>query len=333
MPFQHTLLMGPVIYFYVQSLLNPHFSFTKKLSWHLLPSILFIIWNIVVAVTDRIILKKYYLMNGQQDPDFETWYVAVGLVSLLVYLYLSLTYYRNYRKFIVQEFSFADTVSFRWVRNFLVACFIYFLSSLFLGLLDVLGVPIQYTDSWWYYFLFAIIFYYIGINGYNNAIENKAIYTLDFLKHTQPKQLLAPSVNEAPLVEDITFEEIEKETIEKETFEEKQVTTHWKEKINTIVIGEKLYQNPTLTLTDLAKKVNTNPSVLSKIINQSFEMNFNDFINYHRVEEVKEKLQEPNNAHLTIMSIAYDAGFNSKATFNRAFKKLTGKNPKEFVAA
>ncbi|WP_425289983.1 helix-turn-helix domain-containing protein, partial [Shewanella algae] len=71
----------------------------------------------------------------------------------------------------------------------------------------------------------------------------------------------------------------------------------------------------------------TNSSVLSKIINRAFQMNFNDFINRYRVEEVKKQLQNPKNASLTIMSLAYDAGFNSKATFNRAFKKHTGENP------
>ncbi|MCA6447833.1 MAG: AraC family transcriptional regulator, partial [Chitinophagaceae bacterium] len=61
-----------------------------------------------------------------------------------------------------------------------------------------------------------------------------------------------------------------------------------------------------------------------------FQMNFNDFINRYRVEEVKKQLQNPKNASLTIMSLAYDAGFNSKATFNRAFKKHTGENPSKY---
>ena len=59
-------------------------------------------------------------------------------------------------------------------------------------------------------------------------------------------------------------------------------------------------------------------------------MNFNDFINKYRVIEVKEKLANSANSHLTIMSLAYDAGFNSKATFNRAFKKHTGENPSKY---
>ncbi|MBC7587695.1 MAG: helix-turn-helix transcriptional regulator, partial [Chitinophagaceae bacterium] len=337
MPFHHTLLMGPVIFFYVQSLLNPTFKFTKKHWLHLLPGILFIIWNIVVAVTDRVVLKRYFLMDGESDPDFDIWYIAAGLISVLFYLILCLRYYNNYRKFIVQELSFADNVSFKWVGNFLVACFIYFLSSLVMGCFNLVGININYADAWWYYLLFALLFYYIAITGYSNSIESKVKFELDFLKYQMPLQIAAPTI----IVEDACYEVLQEGSVlEKKVQEEKasdnpaannQLMLQWKEKVFEAIVTQKKYQNPELTLTDLAKHLSTNPSLLSKIINQNFEMNFNDFVNFYRVEEVKQKLQDPANANLTIMSIAYDAGFNSKATFNRAFKKLTGKNPKEFI--
>jgi AraC-like DNA-binding protein len=326
MPLHHTLLLGPVIFFYVQSLLNPRFKFTRKHWLHLLLGILFIAWNIVVAVTDRIILKKYFLMDGQNDPDFDTWYVALGLISIVCYLFLCIRYYNNYRKFIVNELSFADTVTFKWVRNFLIAFFIYFFSSLLLGVLDLTGFGLNYQDAWWYYLLFALLFYYIAITGYSNSIENKVKFELDFLKYRMPLQLAAAP---EPTVEDINYEEVDSTQALKP--QQPIQNTIWKEKVFEAVVTLKLYQNPELTLSDLAKELKTNPSMLSKVINQNFEMNFNDFVNFYRVEEVKQKLQDAANAHLTIMSIAYDAGFNSKATFNRAFKKFTSKNPKEFV--
>jgi AraC-like DNA-binding protein len=324
MPFHHTLLIGPVIYFYVQSLLNPTFKFGKNQWLHLLPGLVFIGWNIIVAVTDRVVLKKYFLMDGENDPDFQTWYIVAGLVSILCYLILCLRYYTNYRKFIVQELSFADTVTFKWIRNFLIAFFIYFLSSLILNLLNWLGQGLNYQEEWWYYLLFALLFYYIAIHGYSNSIQAKVKYELDFLKYQQPLLL-----NTAVETEDIVFEDV---TIQTPSLSQTIVIDNtWKEKVLTAVVHQKKYQNPELTLTQLAKDLQTNASLLSKVINQSFGMNFNDFINYYRIEEVKQKLQDKANINLTIMAIAYDAGFNSKATFNRAFKKLTGKNPKDFM--
>jgi AraC-like DNA-binding protein len=113
--------------------------------------------------------------------------------------------------------------------------------------------------------------------------------------------------------------------------EGKVVTEEWKERVLTTVRNGKLYQNPQLTLTELSQSLGLHPVWVSRIINAGFEMNFNDFINKLRVEEVQAQLQKKEGRSYTIMSLAYDAGFNSKATFNRAFKKFTGKNPKDFL--
>ncbi len=332
MPFQQALLMGPIIYFYIQSRLNPNFIFGKKNWLHLIPSILYNTWIVIVAVVDRVILKRYYLMDGNSDPDFNTWYVALSLVSLLVYLLLSFKYYQHYKTIIYQELSFADDVTFKWIRNFLIAFFIYFFSSLILGLFGFLGVEVNYTDSWWYYLLFGIIFYYIAITGYANSIITKANYQLAFLQQQLPP--LLPNTNqESAITEDINFEYLTENTTTHEATQanNSEALDVWKAKVLQAVVTEKMYQNPELTLTDLSKHLATNPSLLSKIINQGFAMNFNDLINWYRVEEVKQQLQNTANANLTIMSIAYDAGFNSKATFNRAFKKATSRSPKEFL--
>ncbi|HLD51809.1 MAG TPA: helix-turn-helix transcriptional regulator [Sediminibacterium sp.] len=330
-PMNHTLLMGPVIFMYIRSLLNPSFTFRKLDRWHFVPGIVYIIWTIIVAVTDRLILKRYYLMDGQNDPDFDTWYQAIGFFSLLIYLVLSLRYYLMYRAFIVQELSFADTVQFKWVRNFLIACFIYFFSTIFLDILRLAGVNIGYQDTWWYYLLFAFIFYYIAITGYAHSIEQKKKFELDFLRYQMPFLIGGGSGPQESPIEDAAFEVmLDAATPAVEGSSESFIPPEWIKKVTQAMVSEKMYRNPELTLTDLANHLGTNPSLLSKIINRSFGKNFNDYVNQHRVLEVKENLANPNNAHLTIMSLAYDAGFNSKATFNRAFKKFTGDNPKRY---
>ncbi|MFY8024739.1 MAG: helix-turn-helix domain-containing protein [Sediminibacterium sp.] len=331
-PMNHTLLMGPVIFMYIRTLLNPGFKFTKLDRWHFVPGITYIIWTIIVAVTDLLVLKRYYLMDGQNDPDFDTWYQAIGFFSLLIYLLLSLRYYLMYRAFIVQELSFADNLQFKWVRNFLIACFLYFFSTVLLDILRLAGVDIGYQDTWWYYLLFAFIFYYIAISGYANSIEQKKNFELDFLRYQMPSLIGGLVSNtEAVNEEEASFEVLK--TVEpKETLEstEGNISSIWKDKVEHAITIEKMYRNPELTLTDLANYLGTNPSLLSKIINRSFSKNFNDYVNQYRVLEVKENLANPANAHLTIMSLAYDAGFNSKATFNRAFKKFTGDSPKTY---
>ncbi len=319
MPTQHTLLMGPVVYFYVRTRLEPKFKFSRKSFFHLLPGILYVLWSIVVAVTDRVVLKAYFLMDGENDPDFQTWYQASGLISFMVYLFMSLRFYNQYRQFIVQELSFADAISFQWVRNFLLACLTYFLMTIGLEILNIFFDGLNYTGTWWYFLLFALTFYYIAINAYSHSVETRRAFELDFLRY-QPL-LTAPS---AP-VED-TIHEVVASAV-KATDE----LAEWRTKVEALVTGEMLYQDPELSLSQLAKALNTNPSFLSRVINQGFGMNFNDYINQQRVAEVVARLEKGDQAQFTIMSMAYDAGFNSKATFNRAFREFTGKNPSDYA--
>ena len=148
------------------------------------------------------------------------------------------------------------------------------------------------------------------------------------LLYKKTPALSAPAQKEAEAIEELRFEEAEIISVEKEIPD----LQSWKEKVLAAVLSERLYANPELTLSQLAKHLQTNTNVLSRVINTGFAMNFNDFINYYRVEDVKAKLQSGAAGDVTIMSLAYDAGFNSKATFNRAFKKITGKNPREFLS-
>lgn len=90
------------------------------------------------------------------------------------------------------------------------------------------------------------------------------------------------------------------------------------------------YMDEDLTLFNLATIMQIHPNHLSQIINMNEQRNFFDFINYYRVEAVKEFIVSKRHANKTLLSIALGCGFSSKAAFNRAFKKFTGQTPSEF---
>ena len=93
---------------------------------------------------------------------------------------------------------------------------------------------------------------------------------------------------------------------------------------------QKPYRDASLTLVSMAQKLSISVAYLSQIINKSFNQNFNDFINSYRIKESKELLLNPSDGRKNILQIAYEVGFNSKTTFNSAFKKFTGVTPSEF---
>ncbi|MBG6129025.1 AraC-like DNA-binding protein [Aquimarina sp. EL_43] len=85
-----------------------------------------------------------------------------------------------------------------------------------------------------------------------------------------------------------------------------------------------------VSLITLANSLDVNPKVLSFVINEHSNKNFNDYINNWRVEEVKKRLNDKAYKHYKMLSIAFDCGFNSKSTFNLAFKKATGLSPSQY---
>jgi putative ABC transport system permease protein len=92
------------------------------------------------------------------------------------------------------------------------------------------------------------------------------------------------------------------------------------------------YQDPELSLVSLAEKLELTTHELSRIINTALKKSFNDFINECRVADVVQKMEDPAYDHITLLGIAFESGFNSKTTFNRTFKQLTGASPIEYKA-
>ena len=91
---------------------------------------------------------------------------------------------------------------------------------------------------------------------------------------------------------------------------------------------ERLYREDQLTLASLAGKLSINHQRLSAFLNEKYKMNYNMYVNTFRIDEAKKLLLEENDKSIT--EIAYEVGFNSMSRFYDAFKKLTGKTPKEF---
>lgn len=305
-PFMQVLLIGPVVYFYTKSLLNSTFKLTKRDWLHFIPTLLYLLYSLIIFITDKLILDEFYFYADDRDKDLADWYQTAGLISMSLYLILSLKHYATYKKLVFDNVSYADTILFKWIRNFMIA----FLGILVLRVLFFILNPEwgEFGSQFWHYISFSLVFYYISINGYANAIKTGS-------QHLNSNTVNVFSQQEDTIKESVIVKDIEP----------------WKPKILELVLKDKIYENPVLTLSHVAKALDTNTKNVSSVINSGFNMNFNDFVNHYRIEAVKNKLDQGEHNTTTLLGIALDCGFNSKATFNRAFKKSTGISPKEYI--
>jgi len=96
------------------------------------------------------------------------------------------------------------------------------------------------------------------------------------------------------------------------------------------VDNEQAYLDADISLGALARDLSVSTNHVSQVINEFDQCNFHDFINARRVQEACRRLQESRDANL--LELAMDVGFNSKSSFNRAFRKFAGATPSEYVA-
>ena len=302
------LLIGPVVYFYVRSLLSADFKLSRKDLIHFAPSILYLAYSLIVFVTDKLVLDEFYFYADGRDKDLSTWYQVAGLISMIFYLVLSLKLYFNYRTNAFETLSYAESVLFQWIRNFMLA----FLGLLGLRILFFLLHPEwgAFGSQFWYYLSFATIMVYIAVSGYI---------------HAERQTVLGNSlVIEQP--EEKTDEEVQSK-VQQTPLDLKR----WKQKLDVVIVEKQLFRNPRLTLSRVAQELDTTSKMVSSIVNSGYDKNFNDYINSYRVEAVITSLKNGDLATMSMLGIALEAGFNSKATFNRAFKKQTGRTPMNYV--
>ena len=304
------MAIAPFVYLYVKSLTTSNFKFDKKNWWHFAPIFLLVTFRLSIYVYDSLQPGFADTQNGILKLSADEAVVApihmfVSFAQMLLYLAFTLQLFYNYRKRIKAYFSNTYKLELNWILSFLILFTALFLYSSLQSIIGSLVIELNYQQRWWLNLFMALVVLFIGIKGY--FTDTTKLNKLSFSFSPNPESI-------PQLKEDIN--EVSKVDVE-------MVSNYMK--------IEKPYLNPDLNLSDLSDELQINRAELSKIINSGFNKNFNDFINEYRVNTFKEKLNLGENKQLSLLGIAYDCGFNSKATFNRVFKKITQISPTEFL--
>lgn len=298
-----SLLFGPSIYFYLKSQFNSQFKLEKKHLLHLIP------WAFVFLILFLFFAQGAYVVQAFQESkiaeifDYFSW--GFTLISYTFYFLKSIKIYKEYRNWTFHQFSNLELISFSWFRNFLYFMGLWVSFKEIMTVLDFF-LELDYYEDWWWNLALAATAIYVGLQGY----AQKQPTLIDF-KSTEDEVKNASTI----------------ENKSNNLNEEKIIA----EKLKKLMQNDRLFLQPEISLSDLAKHLKVNSNSLSACINKVFKKNYNDYINELRIEEFEEKVRSGEAKNLTLLSLAYDSGFNSKATFNRAFKKLRDSSPREFM--
>lgn len=323
-PWNNMAFIGPLVWFYFRALTNAEFKFHKVHLWHFVIGGLGILETLIQVGYDfgyhqLIMGKAFEFFHGTRGP-FSEWsnnnvtlfgQIMFWVIRLqfIAYLILTLVEFRKYRKYLQAEFSNAEQLTLNGLR--------YAIYLLFFGLSITVGINLlssildfSYQQSWYGFFVMSLVVY---------------IGSLLFYR-TGPNLIRQLRYQPAPVA--ISTATPEKTAVNSLAVDEEELHL-WSTKLNKYLAEEEPYLNPELTLRELAKALKTNTSQLSKVINNVYEQNFNDFINSFRCKVFLAALEKGAHRQRTLLSLALDSGFNSKATFNRAFKKYYGSSPGE----
>jgi AraC-like DNA-binding protein len=306
-------LLGPLVYFYTRTLVGPPLRW--RWEWlHLVPGILQVFSRIPFYLQSDAFKRRDLLGAFHRDlppslrvhaepilwyPGFDGlegfWLDVLSFSSLFMYFVAGFWLIHRHTRQRGQPFWSADDASLRALPR-LMTLFMVFLAAA-VGFTftaeDDLGDIYIATAS-------SVIFY--GITFY-------------FLTHPELLQAAKPEA---------VRKKYEKSALAPE------LAGSLKERLLGCMERERPYLDSELTLPQLAEKLRTSTHHLSQLINEGLGVNFADFINQYRIEAVKSKLRDPAVGHLKIEEIAYQTGFNSKSTFQAAFKKFAGVTPSEY---
>lgn len=303
-PLAVDLTIQPLLYLYVVSITGSLPKLRQSVIRHLLPT--FLLMGHALLVYVRVLPLDDLSEKGQAaaalayNPvkEIEDY---LSVLSFGIYLFLSIRRLKMYRSWLYDTISDSSYPTYGWLRNLLLLmCGLTIL--LLANITFDYGINYGQTNFFhWqlFYFLMTVIIYYIGFQASrqtNLPIQETVIVSkADQIAPVSPEKL--PQIRMA---------------------------------IDVLLEKEKIYRNPTITLTEMARRLDVSPNVLSFTISKSYEKSFRDLINEYRVGEVKDKLVNGHLSHLSILGIALDSGFNSEASFYRVFKKHTNCSPKEF---
>lgn len=305
-------LINPLFYLYVVAVCYSDFQLKAKHLLHLLP----------FALLSGMMLPRFYLADTAAKLAFLQHYSQMpeatvsrigGHLLFVFYLIAVFRTLRRYQRTYVENYADAANRTYRWLFR---------LTSILAALHTIILVKevLRYTG---HRHVLAGIELWVGLNAIGvlswsvlQALYQPTLFrSIDLALPTVAGLLAEQRAPELTLMQAVRPEIAEK-------------IRH----LRTYMEQAEPYLEPSLTVQDLARQLQLPVRELSLLINHHLDQHFFDFVNEYRIAKARHLLKDPTHKSTTVLEILYAVGFNSKSSFNTAFKKQTGLTPTQYRA-
>jgi len=290
-------LWGPSLYLYIKSRVHEKFRLSGRDALHLIPFVL--VWTYFTFIYHlRSSSSKSQIITGVMSEITTPQIMIVGTLHLLILLYM-IGAVRILLKYKIELNSVSEHLekkNLSWLRFVLFGFILIWSIDAGEFFLAIFAEPELFLSS------VALVLLFV----FANVVVYQGLRMPEVFQGNGDKK----KYQNSPMTE-----------------EEKK---EYLERLYGYMEHERPYLNPSLTLDKLARRLAIPSRYLSQIINESLGVNFFDFVNGYRIEEAKKLFLDTSNGQRSILDLLFDAGFNTKSVFNRAFKKYTGMTPSEF---
>ena len=292
------LFIGPFIYTYIRRLLFQEESKYYLSFYHYIPVMLYMVYGCFhlygYDAMENLSLYRSYVFYTVEILFF---------ISITAYLIASYGLFIYYKKNENKELSF-NPISINYIQVTLI-CLMMYMGFWLLGILEVFDL-ITWIERPLIYDICCVIF---GLQIYIVSfykLKYPEIFKITFPSHTERKQKKKSLLNEKEIV-------------------------NLKAQLNHFFNTDKGHHRPELSLLILAKELNISTNKLSWVLNNRYKKTFYELVNEYRVTDFSEKIKNNEHKDFTVISLAYDVGFNSKSTFYKAFKEVKKMTPTAFI--
>jgi len=291
---------APLMYIYIRSLIDEKPKLRSYYLAYILPAIAIFVLAIVYRNKPILIFDEYLMNDPYRGVRFA--YAILLMISIFTYSIMTFISLNRHRKKIKDLFSYtSQKVTLGWALFVSISFFVIYIGLFAIGFTRVFVQNFNFDPLLlgnitlvFYSFAFSIFGYQQDLIYPPEPVVVKPHYVRSGLRTSSIEKL--------------------------------------KESLINLMEKDHLYQDPELSILDVARKLKVPRHHVTQILNEKMGKNFYTFINEYRIQDAKARLKDPTNDNLTVLAIGYDAGFNSKSSFNTLFKKFVGMTPSEYRA-